>query len=109
MARLGLSNTHDFSDGGVLSSRVEYIHRGKMQSRVFNNPEFDTVPSYDVVNLYFSYVMANRPVSFNLIVSNLFDENGINNVFNNPFGIWSTSNEYIPPLEVIGSVRFAWE
>lgn len=109
MARLALSNTHDFPNGGVLSSRVEYIHRGKMQSRVFNNPQFDTVPSYDVVNLNFAYSMANRPISFNLIVSNLFDENGINNVFNNPFGIWSTSNEYIPPLEVIGSVRFTWE
>ncbi|MFT5351219.1 MAG: iron complex outermembrane receptor protein [Planctomycetota bacterium] len=109
MARLSLTNTYAFSDGAVLSSRVEYLHRGEMQSRVFNNPLFDTVPSYDVVNLNFAYDMANRPVTFNLVISNVFDEDGINNVFNNPFGIWSTSNEYIPPREVIGSVRYSWD
>ena len=109
MARLGLTNNYAFSDGSVLSSRLEYIHRGKMQARVFNNPLFDRVPSYDVVNLNFAYDMANQPLTFNLVISNVFDEDGINNVFSNPFGIWSTSNEYIPPREVIGSVRYTWE
>lgn len=108
MARLGLTNTHTFSDGGVLTSRIEYVHRGEMQARVFNNPLVDTVPSYDVVNLHFAYDMSRYPLSFTLVVSNLFDEDGINNVFSNPFGIWSTSNEYIPPREVLGSVRYSW-
>ncbi len=108
MVRLGLTNTHSFANGGVLSSRIEYIHRGKMQARVFNNPLVDTVPSYNVVNLHFAYELSQYPLSLTLLISNLFDEDGINNVFSNPFGIWSTSNEYIPPREVIGSVRYSW-
>ena len=107
-ARLALSNTHSFSSG-VLSSRVEYVHRGKMQARVFNNPLVDGISSYDIVNLFFSYELNNMPVTINLSATNIFDEDGINNTFNNPFGVWSTSNEYIPPAEVIGSVRYHWD
>ncbi len=109
MVRLGLTNTYSFADGGVLSSRIEYVHRGKMQARVFNNPLVDTVPSYDVVNLHFAYDMPQYPLSFTLLVSNLLNEDGINNVFSNPFGIWSTSHEYIPPREVTGSIRYHWD
>ena len=107
-ARLALTNTHAFANGSVLSSRVEYVHRGDFQARVFNNPLVDSVPSYDLVNLYFAYDVADMPLSFSLSVTNVFDEEGINNIFSNPFGIWSTSNEYIPPREVIGSVRYSW-
>ena len=107
-ARLGLSNTHAFSSG-VLSSRVEYVHRGKMQARVWNNPLVDQIPSYDIVNLFFSYEINNLPLSVNLSATNIFGEDGINNTFNNPYGLWTTSNEYIPPAEVIGSIRFRWE
>ena len=109
MARLGLTNTHAFSNGALLTSRVEYLHRGDMQARVFNNPLVDNIPDYDVVNLFFNYDFADNPVSLTLTVSNLFDEDGINNIFNNPFGVWSASNEYIPPREIIGTVKYSWD
>ena len=82
------------------------VHRGEMQARVFNNPLVDIIPSYNVVNLHLSYDLVDRPMSFQLSATNLFDEEGINNTFTNPFGLWTTSNEYIPPLEVIASVTF---
>ena len=107
-ARLALTNTHTFSDGSELSSRVEYVHRGDFQARIFNHPRVDSVPSYDLVNLYFAYDVGNMPLSFSLSVTNIFDKNGINNIFTNPYGLWTTSNEYIPPREVIGSVRYSW-
>jgi iron complex outermembrane receptor protein len=107
-ARIGLTNTQDIGNG-ALTSRVEWVHRGEMQARVFNNPSVDTIPEYDIVNLHFSYEMANQPIRFALSATNLFDEDGINNVFTNPFGLWTTSNEYIPPREVIASVNFRWE
>ena len=107
-ARVALTNTHTFSDGSELSSRVEYVHRGDFQARIFNHPRVDTVPSYDLVNLYFAYDVGNMPVSINLSVTNIFDEDGVNNVFTNPYGLWTTSREYIPPREVIGSVRYSW-
>lgn len=80
-----------------------------MQARIFNNPVFDNIPSYDIINLSFNYQPASTPsLSYSLLISNATDEDGINNIFNNPFGIWSTSNEYIPPRQVIGSVRYEW-
>ena len=107
-ARIALSNNYLFSDGSALNSRLEYIHRGEFQARVFNHPVVDTVPDYNLVNLYFSYQPARLPLSLSLSVTNVFDEDGINNVFTNPYGLWTTSNEYIPPREVIGSVKYSW-
>ena len=108
-ARFALTNTHTFADGSGFSARVEYIHRGNFQARVFNHPRVDRVPDYDLVNLYFGYDPGNMPLSFSLSVTNVFDADGINNVFTNPYGLWTTSNEYIPPRELIGTVRYAWE
>ena len=108
MARIALSNTHNFADGSVLDARVEYVHRGDFQARIFNHPRVDGVPSYDIVNLYFNYDVGNMPLSLGLSVTNIFDENGVNNVFTNPYGLWTTSREYIPPREIIGSVRYSW-
>tara|TARA_B100001121_G_scaffold206453_1_gene180651 strand:- start:355 stop:1929 length:1575 start_codon:yes stop_codon:yes gene_type:complete len=106
LARLALTNTLNIG-GGNLISRIEYVHRGEMQARIFNNPTFDQVPSYDVVNLNFRYLpQGSENLSFGLTVSNATDEDGVNNIFNNPFGVWSTSAEYIPPRQVIGSVRY---
>lgn len=109
MVRLALTNTHEFGQGSTLSSRLEWIHRGEMQARVFNNPLVDNIPEYDVVNLRFDYQMASRPISFSLSATNLFDEDGINNIFTNPFGLWTTSSEFIPPREVNATVTFNWE
>ena len=109
MARIAITNDHTFQNGGNLTSRLEWVHRGEMQARVFNNPLVDTVPEYDVVNLHFDYTLPNRPLSFSLSATNVFDDDGINNVFTNPFGLWTTSNEYIPPREVIATVRYRWE
>jgi iron complex outermembrane receptor protein len=109
-ARLGLTNTHNFANGSVLTSRVDYIHRGEYQYRVFNNPLVDTVPDYDIVNLYFQYDLPNdSPFSVALTVTNVFDEDGVNARFSNPFGLLTTSEEYIPPREVIGTIRYTWD
>jgi len=108
-ARLGLTNDHRFGNGALLTSRLEWVHRGEFQARVWNNPLVDTVPDYNIVNLFFSYQPANSPFTVQLTATNLFDEDGVNNTFTNPFGLWTTSQEFIPPREVIGSVKFAWD
>ena len=106
MARLALSNSHTFANGSTLASRLEYVHRGEFQARIFNHPMVDTVPSYDLVNLHFNYDPADMPWSFTLSLTNLFDKDGANNVFTNPYGLWTTSEELIPPREVIASVKY---
>lgn len=109
MARVGFTNIRGFGNGGELTTRLEWVHRGEMQARVFNNPRVDRIPAYDVVNLFLSYELPGRPIRLTLRATNLFDEDGVNNVFSNPFGLWTTSREYIPPREVIASIQFRWE
>lgn len=109
MARLALTNTHTFGDGSTLASRLEYLHRGEFQARVFNHPLVDRVPSYDVVNLHFDYSFAQMPLSLTLSLTNLFDKNGVNNVFTNPYGLWTTSEEFIPPREVVASATYRFD
>ena len=108
-ARLALSNSIAFGNGSALISRIEYVHRGEFQARVFNHPAVDTVPDYDIVNLHFSYDFARAPLSLALGLTNLFDRHGVNNVFTNPYGLWTTSEELIPPREVIASVTYRFE
>lgn len=103
-ARLALTNTHEMGKG-TLTSRFEFIHRGEYQYRVYNNPLVDTVPSYDVFNLMFDYHMPDKNLSIGLGASNLFDEDGVNSRFSNPFGLLTTSEEFIPPQEVYGFFR----
>ncbi len=103
-ARLALTNTHEMGNG-TLTSRFEFVHRGEYQYRVFNNPLVDTVPSYDIFNLSFDYHLPNKNISIGLGASNLFDEDGVNARFSNPFGLLATSEEFIPPQEVFGFVR----
>ncbi len=100
-ARMALTNTRDIGRG-TLTSRFEYLHRGEYQYRVYNNPLVDTVPSYDIVNVSFDYRMPDKNMSIGVGASNLFDEDGVNSRFSNPFGLLTTSEEFIPPQEVFG-------
>jgi len=107
-ARLGLTNKRALGNGGELTSRLDFVHRGEYQYRVFNNPVVDTVPSYDIFNLFLSYRPPQSAFDFSLIVTNLFDEDGINSRFSNPFGLLTTSEELIPPREAILSARYTF-
>ncbi len=105
-SRLTLTHTHAFSDGSVLSSRLDYIYRGDYQYRVFNHPDVDTVPSYSTVGLFFGYDFAGKPLSLTLSATNLTDEDGVNSRFTNPYGVHTTSDELIPPREFLGTFRY---
>lgn len=105
-ARLALTNTHSLANSAALTSRLEYVYRGEYQARVFNNPLVDSVPSYDIVNLLFNYQLPKQ--QFNVIVgaTNLFDKDGVNARFSNPFGLLTTSEELIPPREVFVTLAY---
>jgi len=105
-SRLTLSHHYAFGDGSILSSRLDYIHRGEFQYRVFNHPTVDTVPAYDTLGLFFGYDLAGAPLSLSLTVANAFDEDGVNSRFTNPFGLHTTSEEFIPPREIILRLRY---
>ena len=106
MARLALTHKRRFAEGSALSARLEYIHRGEFQARIYNNPLTDTVPAYDIFNLHFAFDWGRRPWSLALSLTNLFDRDGINNIFVNPYGLWTASAEFIPPREIAASIKF---
>lgn len=92
---------------GQLTLRADYNFRGKFNYRIFNDGVRDRVLSYSVVNLYGAYAFGDAwQISLN--VTNLFDKAGVNSRYSNPFGRFTTSEEYIPPRQVIGSVKYSF-
>lgn len=91
---------------GELTARAQYIYRGKFESRVFNTPGQDDTPDYSQVNLFASYAIADTGISLSATVTNLFDKNGINSRFTDPYGSGQVSDTYIAPRQAIFSVGY---
>tara|TARA_R110002096_G_scaffold113620_7_gene246795 strand:- start:4777 stop:7041 length:2265 start_codon:yes stop_codon:yes gene_type:complete len=104
-SRMSLTYATEIANKGDLTVRGDYVYRGDFEYRVFNNPTVDKVPSYNIVNLNVQYKPFDSRFSFSLTASNLFDKDGVNSRFTNPYGSYRTSEEYIPPREVVGSVK----
>ncbi|MEM7432135.1 MAG: TonB-dependent receptor [Pseudomonadota bacterium] len=108
LSRVTLTHSQDMSHG-TLMTRLEWLYRGDMQARVFNNSSVDRVPAYHVVNAHMNYEFSNQPMSIAISATNLLDTDGVNNTFTNPFGLWTTSREYIPPRQVLATLSYAWD
>ena len=93
---------------GDFTPRVEVVYRGKEWARFFNEPGLDRVPAYTVVNLNFEYKPKESHLKLSLAVTNLGDKAGINSRYTDPYGIFQTSDQYIPPRQVIGTVAYSW-
>jgi iron complex outermembrane receptor protein len=102
-----LSATYtDHVGPGFLTAKAEYTYRGQYQYRLFNEGAIDTVPSYDVVNLFFKYEPDDSKFSLSLSVTNLFDSDGLNSRFSDPYGSAQVTDTYIPPRQWIASVGY---
>ncbi|UAL12767.1 TonB-dependent receptor [Caulobacter segnis] len=91
---------------GFLTAKAEYTYRGQYQYRLFNEGAIDTVPSYDVVNLFFKYEPDDSKVALSLSVTNLFDTAGLNSRFSDPYGSAQVTDTFIPPRQWIASVGY---
>jgi iron complex outermembrane receptor protein len=91
---------------GLLTARAQYIYRGDYQYRLFNDGAVDKTPSYGQVNLMLKYEPANSGADITLRVTNLFDVNGINSRFSDPYGSAQVMDTYIPPRQVILSAGY---
>jgi iron complex outermembrane recepter protein len=89
-----------------LLTRLEFIYRGSFQYRIFNDGALDKVPSYDQWNLYFQLTPPAAHWNYAIGLSNLFNVDGINARYTDPFGTGQTSNEYIPPRQIIGTIAY---
>lgn len=94
---------------GSFTPRVQVVYRGSEWARVFNDPALDKVPAYTVVNLNLDFVPANNDhLRMSLTATNVGNVAGINSRYTDPFGTFTTSNQYIPPLQVIGTIAYKY-
>nr|WP_232793204.1 TonB-dependent receptor [Caulobacter hibisci] len=106
-AQGAITLTHTADVGpGQLRSWAEALYRGGFQYRIFNDGARDRVPGYTAVNIGAEYALTDRPVTLRLSVTNLLDKAGVNSRYTNPFGRFTTSQEYIAPRQVIATVRY---
>jgi iron complex outermembrane receptor protein len=94
--------------GGDLTTKAQYTHRGHMWARIFNDPKLDRVKAYGVTDLFVEYAPRDSRLRFSLAATNLFDKAGVNSRYTDPFGTGQTSEQYIPPRQVIGTVAYSW-
>lgn len=91
---------------GTLSPRLEYVYRGSLWSRIFNEPDLDRVGAYFLVNANLTY--APNDSNFLLAISgtNLTNIAGVNSRYTSPYEAGVTSQQFIPPRLVFGSVAY---
>ena len=94
---------------GTLTPRIQEVYRGSEWARIFNDPGLDYVPGYGVTNLYVEFAPVAVPkLRISLTATNLFNVAGINSKYTDPYGTFTTSEQFIAPLQVIGTVAYAW-
>jgi len=91
---------------GVLTPRFEYIYRGAYWARIFDEPTLDRVPAYGLINLNLDFVPTNSNFELSIKATNVGNVAGVNNQYTDPYGTDTTSRQYIPPRQVIGTVSY---
>jgi iron complex outermembrane receptor protein len=93
---------------GTLTPFIQYIYRGSEWARIFNVPGLDSVPAYGVTNLNLTYRPTGSRFSIALAATNVFNVAGINSRYIDPYGTYQTSDQFIPPRQIIATVAYAW-
>jgi iron complex outermembrane recepter protein len=93
---------------GTLTPRVQFIYRGAFESRIFSVPSLDNVGAYGLWNLNLQYVPDNSNFTVNFAITNLTNEAGVNSRYTDPYGTGTTSQQYIPPRQFIGTISYTF-
>src|SRR5579883_1199715 len=93
---------------GILTPRLDIIYRGSFWQRIFAEPAVDRVPDYAQVNLNFEYIPNDSNLTVQLSITNFFDVAGINSRYTDPYGTFTTSQQYIPPRQIMGTVGYSF-
>jgi iron complex outermembrane receptor protein len=94
--------------GGTLTPRVQFIYRGSEWARIFNDPTLDKVPAYGVTNLYVEYAPSSSALRLSLTLTNIGSVAGVNSRYTDPYGTGQTSEQFIAPFQVIGTVAYSF-
>ena len=93
---------------GTLTPRVEYVYRGSEWARIFNVPSLDHVPAYGVTNLNLQYLPTGSRLQLSVTATNVFNVAGVNSRYTDYFGTGQTSQQFIPPRQIIFSVGYSF-
>ena len=96
----------ELSSGDISTTALQFVKRGKFYQRIVNNPVQDVVDGYEIVN-FSSGVDFSSGYGFDIIVTNLGDEEGMNSAMTDVFGVGATGIEYIPPRQLM--VRLSYD
>jgi len=91
---------------GDFMIRGEMVYRGKFNSRIFDGGALDRVPAYTLFNMALRYQPHDSDFAFSLSAQNLFDKNGVNSLFTDPYGALTTSVEYVNPRQVFATISY---
>lgn len=91
---------------GTLTPRLQYIYRGSMWARIFNEQGLDNVKAYDVFNANIDYVPNNSNFTISLTGTNLFQAHGVNSKYIDPYGTGAISKQFISPRQIILTVGY---
>jgi len=98
----------DIGSLGLITTRLELVHRGDYEARIFNAASIDHVPSYNQGNLFLQYEPANDPWKVWLTVTNLTNRAGIAGRFIDPYGSAQVSNSYIAPRQYVANFGYTF-
>ena len=102
-ADISLIYSIDLSSGNIFNTAMQFVKRGKFYQRVVNNPVNDVVDGYEVFN-FAAGVDYSSGWGFDIMVTNVTDEDGMNSAMTDVFGVGATGIEYIPPRQVMTRV-----
>jgi iron complex outermembrane receptor protein len=91
---------------GMLTPRVEYVYRGGLWDRIFEESALDKIKAYGLWNMNVEFAPEDSNFTLSLSASNLTNQAGVNSRYTDPYGTAQTSQQYIPPRQIIGTVAY---
>ena len=104
-ADISLIYSSQLPSGDVLNSSLQFVKRDKFFQRIVNNPVQDPVDGYEIIN-FSSGVDYASGWGFDIMVTNVGDEDGMNSAMTDVFGVGATGIEYIPPRQVMTRLSY---
>ncbi len=102
-----LTASYDFElPFGTLTPRAQYVYRGSEWARIFNVAGLDRVRAYGSTNFNLDFHPTGSKIRLSLTATNAFNVDGVNSKYTDPYGTGQTSQQYIPPRQIIGTVAY---
>ena len=66
------------------------------------------MPAYGLVNLNFEYIPLDSNLTVQLTITNLTDKGGVISRYTDPYGTFTTSQQFTAPRQIMGTVGYTF-